>query len=98
MRMFPREEAEDRPEFVAPHPSVDPVLVQAIDTVARRLLMLRAAPYDIRGMISWTNFADVNEDDWARIEARVAQLLKELDRGEGPFNAAYKLLKARAET
>lgn len=89
MRMFPRDEEKEAPAMVAPHPSVDPVLVQAIDTVARRLIIVMQATYE--------DLPGVSDDDWARLQARADQLVKELDRGEGPFQAAYNLLKARAE-
>lgn len=96
MRMFPRDEAEEVPVMpVVPDPSIDPVLVQAIDTVARRLVALRAEGENVEG---WDVFHGyVLNADWRRIEARAEQLVKELDRGEGPFQAAYNLLKARAE-
>lgn len=95
MRMFPRNGEEEVPVMpVSPDAGVDPALVQAIDTVARRLVELRARVDDTFGR---NDFPDVGEHDWNRIEARVQQLIKGLDRGQGPFEAAYNLLKQRAE-
>jgi hypothetical protein len=96
--MFPRdpreEEAEEVLALVSPPGSDDPAVGQAIDTVARRLVRRRA---DMDGTISWGDFFGIGEPDWERIEARALELIKELDRGQGPFEAAYELLKQRAE-
>lgn len=96
MRIFPRDEKNEMPVMpVSPDPSIDATLVQAVDTVARRLVVLRAEGENVEG---WDVFHGyVLNADWRRIEARAAQLVRELDRGEGPFQAAYNLLKARAE-
>ena len=98
MRMFDRLPREDNEAIQASLPPLtEPqiaIVEQAIDTVARRLLLRRIENSD---MIDWGDFADVGEYDWNRIEARATRLIKELDRGQGPFEAAYVLLKRRAE-
>jgi hypothetical protein len=97
MRMFDRDmkaEQEEALPYVAPVP-VPAIVEQAIDTVARRLVMRRADAFE--SQIDWEDFADVGEFDWERVQNRAAELTKELDRGQGPFEAAYELLKRRAE-
>jgi hypothetical protein len=94
MRMFDRDlktEQEEALPYIAPVP-VPAIVEQAIDTVARRLVYRRAC--DITDLAI---FAVIDESDWERIEERAHEIVKELDRGQGPFEAAYELLKRRAE-
>jgi hypothetical protein len=93
--MFDRDVKAEQEEAQAfTNPPVPAVVEQAIDTVARRLV---ATEYLDRFMIDFGDFEQVSESDWARIRARASELIKELDRGQGPFEAAYELLKRRAE-
>lgn len=95
MRMFdrlPHEEQEEALPYVAPVP-MPAIVEQAIDTVARRYVARRLALADI----GWEDFADIGEHDWDRVVDRATELIKELDRGQGPYEAAYELLKRRAE-
>lgn len=98
MRMFdrfPREEAEEVLALVGPPGEDSAIVEQAIDTVARRLVKHRADVLEVQE--DWEEFADVGLYDWERVQARAQELVHELDRGQGPFEAAYNLLKTRAE-
>lgn len=90
-----RAEADEVLAFVGPPGEDSAIVVQAIDTVARRLVKRRVDVREVQE--DWEEFADVGEYDWERVQARAQELVHELDRGQGPFEAAYNLLKARAE-
>ncbi len=94
MRMFDRDLREETEAIKAFNsPPVPAAVEQAIDTVARRLIMQRVTLANA----DWEDFADTGENDWERIEDRASEIAASLDRGQGPFEAAYELLRRRAE-
>jgi acetolactate synthase small subunit len=94
MRMFDRDVEQEEAQAFTSHP-MPAVVEQAINTVARRLVLRRAEnPHNSE---MWAEFAHIGEADWERIQIKAEEIVRELDRGQGPFEAAYELLKRRAE-
>lgn len=66
---------------------------RAIDFVAANFLSSLVSLY---GGDCWDSYPDLGENDWERVLDRAAEIAD--DPGVAAFNAAYAVLKARADT
>lgn len=62
---------------------------QAIDTVSRRILRNAVASDDEP---EWGDYPALLEEQWSKVQGRIANIVDALDPGEDAFAAAYEYL------
>lgn len=71
-------------------------LAEAIDVIAKQAI--KAATDDSPGYtVSWENYPEIGENDWARVVERVDEITALIAPDQPEFEAAYDYLMDRAK-
>lgn len=70
-------------------------LAEAIDVIAKQAI--KSATDDHPGYaVSWENYPEIGEEDWARVVERIDELTGLMAPDQAQFEAAYDYLTERA--